>query len=66
MLLKEMTKGRIENAKGWVKNNLNTLNSGLIDLKLEEGTFSANVVGGGLVMETNNEGVFVNWLINQK
>jgi len=67
MILKEITKGRKENSKGWTLDSVDTTKSGLMSLKLEDGTFSARITDtNGLIMETNNEGVFVNWLINQQ
>ena len=65
MILEEITKGRKENSKGWVKNSVETFNIGTVDLKFELGTYSAYTIGG-LAQRTKDKGVFTNWLINQQ
>tara|TARA_B100002019_G_scaffold148185_1_gene127577 strand:- start:395 stop:616 length:222 start_codon:yes stop_codon:yes gene_type:complete len=65
MILEKITKGRTENSKGWVKSNVETFNIGTLDLKLEDGTYSAYTIRG-LAQKTKDKKVFTNWLINQQ
>lgn len=65
MLLEEITKGRKENSKGWVKSNIETFNVGTLELKFKSGTYFAYTIRG-LAQRTKDKKVFTNWLIDQQ